>query len=277
VESGESVTENVSGSFNTINPEPSVLHLASAHLPDEYSSETRISVEQDSDHRAPVNLPFSKENTGFLHPGDPFENRESMPSSMSHSLDSESDPAYFPSSCSHSSPGSDSSLPCHVDVEPVQEEIPVHDVSGTPGSSASMPDPSGVGGLEVSVRGTGERSTSKPPIECRPGWKELKNTWTFLWAPTYFIKEECSIKDNARLKKVEKRWKKCFHYGPNSLETDHYKKFGLLRRPKLDANRKKADANIVLRRICVGVEWDAKHPDVNHLRPFQKPTQICVG
>jgi hypothetical protein len=28
------------------------------------------------------------------------------------------------------------------------------------------------------------------------------------------------VKDNARLKKVENRWRKCFHYGPNTLETD---------------------------------------------------------
>jgi hypothetical protein len=42
----------------------------------------------------------------------------------------------------------------------------------------------------------------------------------FLWAPTDFIKEECSITDNAGLKVVEKSWKKCFHYGPNSPETD---------------------------------------------------------
>jgi hypothetical protein len=61
-----------------------------------------------------------KENTEFLHPGDPLEDRESIPLSMSHSLDSESDPAYSPSSRSHSSLGSDSSLSCHVDVEPVK-------------------------------------------------------------------------------------------------------------------------------------------------------------
>jgi hypothetical protein len=31
---------------------------------------------------------------------------------------------------------------------------------------------------------------------------------------------ECSIKDSARLKVVEKNWRKCFHYGPNSPNTD---------------------------------------------------------
>jgi hypothetical protein len=146
----------VSGSFNALNPEPSALHLASAHLPDEYSSDTHISVEQDSDCRAPVNPPLTKENIEFLYPGDPLEDKESISSSMSHSLDFESDPAYSPSSCSHSSPGSDSSLPCHVDMEPIQDEIPVQDVSGAPGSSASMLDPSGVGGFEVSVQGMGD-------------------------------------------------------------------------------------------------------------------------
>jgi hypothetical protein len=125
VESGESVTQSLSGSFNALNPEPSALHLASAHLPNEYSSDTHVSVEQDSDRRAPVNLSLTKENIESLHPGDPLEDRESISSSLSHSLDSESDPAYSPSSCPHSSPGSDSSLPCHVDVEPFQDEIPV--------------------------------------------------------------------------------------------------------------------------------------------------------
>ena len=45
VESGESVTQSVSGSFNTLNPEPSALLLASAHLPDEHSSESSVCVE----------------------------------------------------------------------------------------------------------------------------------------------------------------------------------------------------------------------------------------
>jgi hypothetical protein len=49
---------------------------------------------------------------------------------------------------------------------------------------------------------------------------ELNNIWAFLWAPIDFIKEECSIKDNARLKKVKKHWKKCFHYGHNSPGID---------------------------------------------------------
>jgi hypothetical protein len=104
----------VSRSFNALNPEPSALHLASTHLPDECSSETQVSIEQDYDCRAPnmslpVNLPLTKESSESLHPGDLLEDRESMSSSMSHSLDSESDPSYSPSSCSHSSSGSDSS------------------------------------------------------------------------------------------------------------------------------------------------------------------------
>jgi hypothetical protein len=28
------------------------------------------------------------------------------------------------------------------------------------------------------------------------------------------------VKDNARLRKVERRWRKCFHYGPNTPGTD---------------------------------------------------------
>jgi hypothetical protein len=104
VESGESITQNVSRSLDTLNPKPSALHLASAHLPDECSSETRISVEQDSDC-----------------PKDLLADDESLSSSMSDSLNSEFDPAYSPSSCSQTSPGSDSSLTCHVDMEPAQE------------------------------------------------------------------------------------------------------------------------------------------------------------
>jgi hypothetical protein len=38
--------------------------------------------------------------------------------------------------------------------------------------------------------------------------------------PINFIKEECSLSDNARLKKVEKHWRKCFHLGPNSDGAD---------------------------------------------------------
>ena len=130
-----------------------------------------------------------KEKTESSHPGDPLEDRESIPSSISHSLDSEFDPAYFPSSRSHSSPGFDSSLSCHVDMEAVQGEIPVQDVFGTSGSSASMPHPSDVGGSEVAMRGAGEPSTSKPPIECRPEFLELKNIWAFLWALIDFVKD----------------------------------------------------------------------------------------
>ena len=99
-------------------------------------------------------------------------------------------------------------------MEPVQGEIPVQTDFGAPGSSASMTDLGGSGTSKVSIRGTGEPSTSKPHIECCLEWKELKNIWAFFWAPIDFSKEECSIKDNTRLKKVEKNWKKCFHYGP---------------------------------------------------------------
>jgi hypothetical protein len=63
------------------------------------------------------------------------------------------------------------------------------------------------------MRGAGEPSTSQPPIECPPEFLELKNIWAFLWAPLDFIREECSVKDNGRHKKVEKPWRKCFHYG----------------------------------------------------------------
>jgi hypothetical protein len=60
------------------------------------------------------------------------------------------------------------------------------------------------------------------------------------------------------------------------LEAIHYKKFGFLRRPKADANTQKTDTNIVLRPICIGVEWDAKHLNGKCLSPFKNPTQICV-
>jgi hypothetical protein len=48
----------------------------------------------------------------------------------------------------------------------------------------------------------------------------LKSIGLFLWAPTDIIKEEFSITDNARLKQVEKHWKKCFHFGPNSTDAN---------------------------------------------------------
>jgi hypothetical protein len=150
----------VSGSFNTLNPKPSALLLASAHLPDNYSSDSSVPVEQDLDRRAPVNLPLVEDEVESSHPGDPLDDRESIPSSMTYSLDSESDPAYAPSSLSHLSPGSDSTLSCHVDMEPAQGDIPIQVISGTPGSSVGIPGPSDVGGSEVAVRGTGEPSTS---------------------------------------------------------------------------------------------------------------------
>jgi hypothetical protein len=210
----------VSGSFDTLNPEPSALLLASTHLPDEYSSDSHVSAEQDSDRRAPVNIPFMEEYSESFHPGDPLEDEKSIPSSMTHSLDSESDPVYSPSSRSHSSTGSDSVLSCHVDMEPAQGEIPIQVVSGASGSSTSIPDPHDVGSSAMAMRGAGEPNTSQPSIECPPEFLELKNIWAFLWGPFDFIKEECSVKDNARLRKVEMRWRKCFHYGPNTPGTD---------------------------------------------------------
>jgi hypothetical protein len=122
----------------------------------------------------PVILPLAKENGESLYPGDPWKDEESLSPSKSHSLDFESVPAYSPSSCS-TSPGYDSSIPCCVDMEPDQKEIPVHTNSRALGSSASMQDLGGGGSSEVSIRGMGEPSTSKPPIKCRPEWKELKN------------------------------------------------------------------------------------------------------
>jgi hypothetical protein len=149
VESGESVILSVSRSFNTLNPEPSALLLASAHLPDEYSSESSVSVEQASDRRAPVNFIPVGDEVKSSHPGDPLEDRESISSSMTHSLDSKSDPAYVPSSHSHSSPGSDSSLSCHVDMEPAHGDIRIPVASGAPRSSAGVPASPNAGDSKV--------------------------------------------------------------------------------------------------------------------------------
>ena len=128
-----------------------------------------------------------KEKTESSHPGDPLEDRESISSSMTHFLDSESDPTYSPSSRSHSSPGSDSTLSCHVDMEPAQGEIPIQVVSG------GVPASSDAGDSGVIVRGAGEPSTSKSRIECPPDFLELKNIWGMLWVPWDIIWEECSV------------------------------------------------------------------------------------
>ena len=217
MKSGESVTQSVGGSFNTLNIEPSALLLASAHLPDECSSESSISVEQSSDRRALVNFIPVGDEIESSHPGDPLEDRESIPSSMTHSLDSKSEPAYVPSPRSHSSPGSDSTFSCHVDMEPTQDDILIPVASDAPGSSAGVPASSDVGDSEVVVRGVGEPSTSQPRIECPPNFLELKNISGMLWVPWDIIREECSVKDGRRLRQVEKHWRKCFHYGPNTL------------------------------------------------------------
>ena len=81
---------------------------------------------------------------------------------MTHSLDSESDPAYVPSSHSHSSLGSNSAFSCNIDMEPAQGDFPI------PVASAGVPTSFDAGDYGVIVRGAGEPSTSKPRIECPP-------------------------------------------------------------------------------------------------------------
>jgi hypothetical protein len=90
-------------------------------------------------------------------------------------------------------------------MECSQEEILIQDDSGVPGSSPSMPDLSKDGSSSwVAAGGVEGPSSSKPLVECRSEWKDLKNIWMFLWAPIDFIKEECFIIDNARPKVMEK-------------------------------------------------------------------------
>ena len=69
MESGESVTHSVDGSFNTLNPEPSALLLASAHHPDEYSSDSSVPVEQASDRRALIDFLPVEDEAESSHPG----------------------------------------------------------------------------------------------------------------------------------------------------------------------------------------------------------------
>jgi hypothetical protein len=112
-------------------------------------------VEQDYDRRAPVNLLLVEEKIKSSYPGDLLEDMESIPSSMTHSLDSESDPPYAPFSDIHSTSGSDFYLSCHVDMEPAEDDIPIPVVFGASGSFANISDPRDVGGSEVIVRGAG--------------------------------------------------------------------------------------------------------------------------
>jgi hypothetical protein len=93
-------------------------------------------------------------------------------------------------------------------MESTQEEIFIQDDSSVPGSSASMTALGGASSSGAAAEEMEEPSSSQPPIECHPDWVGLKNIWAFLWAPSTFIKEECSINDTARLKAVEKNWKK---------------------------------------------------------------------
>jgi hypothetical protein len=114
-------------------------------------------------------MPGNKESSNL---GDVSEDDESLSSSMSHFLDSESDLAYCPSSCSvpsQPSPGSKSSSSNNVDIEPSQEEIHIQDDSGIPWSSPSMTDLGGGGCNSGPAAGRVEGPiSSKPPIKCCP-------------------------------------------------------------------------------------------------------------
>jgi hypothetical protein len=105
-------------------------------------------------------------------------------------------------------------------MEPVQDDLPIPVASSVPRSSDGVPASPDTGDFEVVVRGAREPSTSKPPIECSPDFLELKNIWGMLWVPWDIIREECSVKDGHRLRRVEKHWRKCCHYGPNTPGTD---------------------------------------------------------
>jgi hypothetical protein len=102
-------------------------------------------------------------------------------------------------------------------MEPAQGDIPI---PVAPGSSDNVPASSDAGGSEVVVRGAGEPSTSRLKIECLLDFLELKNIWGMLWAPWDIIWEECSVKSSRRLREVEKHWRACFHYGPNTPGTN---------------------------------------------------------
>jgi hypothetical protein len=66
-------------------------------------------------------------------------------------------------------------------VETPQEEILIRDDFGVPRSSPCMPDLGREGSSSGAVAGRIEGpSSSKPPVECRPKWEDLKNIGMFL-------------------------------------------------------------------------------------------------
>jgi hypothetical protein len=111
-ESGESVTQSVSGFFSTLNPEPSVYKLFQPTLLtsnllviDSYQKWPKV-----LQILARVTVEVSLEMTIPLH-------------LLSHSLDSESNPTYFSTGCSNpclSTPGSNQGSYDYVDMESSQ-------------------------------------------------------------------------------------------------------------------------------------------------------------
>jgi hypothetical protein len=63
-------------------------------------------------------------------------------------------------------------------------------------------------------------NTPLQSIGIRPEWEDLKNIQNILWVSPSFLNTECGVERQERLKKVENRWKKCFHFGTNLAEAD---------------------------------------------------------
>jgi hypothetical protein len=105
--SGEIITQSVSGSFNTLNPEPPAYQVVSVKASKKPANGRKVFAKVN-----PIN-PLDLENS--LDPS------ESQSSSISNSLDSKSDPAYCPSpspSPSSSTLGSNHNSFDYVDMVP---------------------------------------------------------------------------------------------------------------------------------------------------------------
>jgi hypothetical protein len=165
-ESGESVTQHVNTPSKVLNPESPV-----------YVEMIRKSLENPLDSAKTESNPgrrLIKTHLSLLDPGSHLKNLDELSSSMTNSLDSESDPAYQPSSSSTSnSPlsGSNRSSCALVDMAPKRTRHRVTKVAGNKGNQddAEQAGPSGVRFKFQAMR-----------ME----WAGIRGIGNLLWVPT---------------------------------------------------------------------------------------------
>jgi hypothetical protein len=144
-----------------------------------------------------------------------LENRltgpDELSSSMTNSLDSESDPAYQPSSSPTPSPlfpGSNCSSSKLVDLAPKRTHRRVTKVAAAKGG---QDDAKQAGPSEVHFNLQAMRTE----------WSDIRGINNLLWVPATWLSQPSGITSPQQLSSVEAEWKKCFHYGPNTPDNSY--------------------------------------------------------